>query len=84
MLFKELHGLLRVSSPDEPTQRIATTYRLKLVQLHIRFVSRLVRASLPENFLEPREHGGLVQLVAVELESFYELLHGPFRFERQK
>lgn len=25
-----------------------------------------------------------MQLVAVELESFYELLHGPFRLERQK
>ena len=67
-----------------PTQRIATTHRLKLVQLHIRFVSRLVRTSFPEDFLKPREHGRFVQLIAVELESFYELLHGPFRFERQK
>jgi hypothetical protein len=58
------------------------THRLELVQLRIRLISRFVCASFPKDFLELCEHDRFVQLVAVELESFDELLYRPFRFER--
>lgn len=73
-----------VSNAPPPTRNNnnkGSTHRLKLVQLRIRFVRRLVRPRFRQNLCKVFKHGLLVQLVAVVLEPLDQLLHGALRLE---
>ena len=65
-------------------QNARTTHRLKLVQLGIRLVRRLVRPRLAQNLCKIPKHGLLVQLVPVVLQALDELLDRALRLEREQ
>ena len=81
VIFQNLIGYpgQKVSS----NERMYPTYGLKLVELGVGLIGRLVRPCFGKNLLEAHEYLFLMKLVAVELEAIDELLDGSFGLEGQ-